>query len=330
MHSVVSDPVYLVSFDEMKPEVPKFDVVTSCRLKDLRTLRLAVPRIQLFLPHNRFVVFTAKVNITHFKKKLGSSIECIDEDEVFSDMKLGDLQRQVDLPGFPKGAGWYFQQFLKLSYPQIRPEVDRYLIWDADTVPLRRFHVFGQDGKAFLTQATIEAAQPPPGVNIDMGTAERMRQATRLHPSYFENFNYLLGETLKPSCSFIAQHMPIHVPTLRALIKKIEARFPGSNSWPWKIIKNLKGSNSNLFSEYEFYAHFALLHASDLHTVRPLLWSRAGRFSCWRSPEAQLREWGTHLDYVALERWASPWRRSLIRGFNLLPFGIQKKILRQR
>jgi hypothetical protein len=314
----------------MESKPPVLDIVTACRLKDLGTLRLALPRLRLFLPHKRLVVFTAKTNTRLFMQKLGSGIECINEDEVFSDMKLKDLQSKITLPGFPQGAGWYFQQFLKLSYPKIRPEVDRYLIWDADTVPLRAFDVFGTDGKALVTPATMAAAQPPRGVPMDSSTAQRMQEATRPHPSYFENFNYLLGETIKPSRSFIAQHMPIHVPTLRALIEKVETRFVGSESWPWKVIKNLKGNNSNLFSEYEFYAHFALLHSPAFHKIRPLSWSRAGHLSCWRSSEAQFREWGAHLDYVALERWSSPLRRGLVRGFNLLPHGIRKKIQRQR
>jgi hypothetical protein len=307
---------------------PIFDVVTACRLKDLGTLQLALPRLQRFLPHKRIVVFTAKKNIKHFNSELGNMVECIDEDSVFTDMKLIDLRNGSRLPGFPQGAGWYFQQFLKFGYPQICPEVERYLIWDADTVPLRSFDVFGPHGEALLAPATMKASQPPQGVNIDSSTAKRMQDATRTHHSYFENFNYLLGENIKPTQSFISQHMPSHVPTLRALIEKIEARFIGPESWPWKVIKNLRGGNGNLFSEYEFYAHFALLHYPSFHRIRSLSWSRAGRLSSWRSSEAQLQEWAKHLDYVALERWASPLRRSFVRGFNLLPLWLQNKIKR--
>jgi len=313
----------------MKPELQLFDIVTACRLKDLNTLRLALPRLRIFQPHNRFVVFTAKANIRHFTQELGSEVECINEDEVFSDMKLDDLRSKVNLPGFPKSAGWYFQQFLKLSYPKIRQEVERYLIWDPDTVPLRAFDIFGPNGEVFLTPATMEAARPPSGVRMDRKTTENMQVATRPHPSYFENFNYIFGENLQPLRSFVAQHMPIHVPTLCAMIKKIEGRFLGNESWRWKIIKNLRGNSPNLFSEYEFYAHFALLNSPALHKIRALSWSRAGRLSWWRSPDVQLRDWATHLDYVALERWASPFRRGLVQGFNLLPLGIQNKIRRQ-
>lgn len=303
-----------------------FDIVTACRLKDLNTLRLALPRLEEFLPHRRLVVFTAKENISEFIARLGSKIECVDEDTVLADMKLKNLREKIKLPGFPQGAGWYFQQFLKLSYPQIRPDTERYLIWDADTVPLRPFSVFGSDGKALLTPATLEAAKPPFGVSLDPETDRKMQQATKLHQPYFENYKIFFGEQPLDQRSFIAQHMPIHSPTLRALIQAIEKRFSGNESWAWKIIKNLQGTDGNLFSEYEFYAHFALKNAPELHKIRPLSWSRAGRLRRWISTSAQFSRWGKDLDYVALERWASPWRRRMIQMFHLLPENLRLRI----
>ena len=303
-----------------------FDIVTACRLKDLKSLRLAIPRLQEFLPHRRFIVFTARENFSRFSSRLGSEVEYIDENTVFDDMKLGKLRQESNLPGFPYGAGWYFQQFLKLSYPQICPDIDRYLIWDADTVPLRSFSVFESDGKALLTPATPEAAKPPFGVFLDSETALKMQKATKPHKPYFENYKTFFGHKPLNEMSFIAQQMPIHVPTLRALIGAIEKRFPGEESWAWKIIKNLKGTSANLFSEYEFYAHFALKNASEFHKIRTLSWSRAGRLDMWSSPATKLSQWSKDFDYVALERWASPWRRRMIRIFHLLPESLRLRL----
>jgi hypothetical protein len=303
-----------------------FDIVTACRLKDLNTLRLALPRLEEFLPHRRLVVFTARKNIPEFITRLGAKIECIDEDTVFPDMKLKNLREKIKLPGFPHGAGWYFQQFLKLSYPQIRPDIDRYLIWDADTVPLRRFSVFEPDGRALLTPATLEAAKPPFGVSLDPETARKMRQATKPHQPYSENYKIFFGEKIIDKRSFIAQQMPIHAPTLRALIRAIEKRFPGKESWAWKIIKNLQGTGVNLFSEYEFYAHFALKNAPEFHKIRPLSWSRAGRLTIGCTPETMFSQWSKQFDYVALERWASPWHRRMIQIFHLLPQSLRLRI----
>lgn len=304
----------------------RFDIVTACRKKDLRTLELAVPRLRRFLPHGKLVVFTARENIPLFQKKLGPGIEYRDEDKVFPDMGLEDLKRKGNLPGFPRGAGWYFQQFLKLAYPMVCPETERYLIWDADTVPLRSFAAFDSTGRALLTPATMDSALPPPGVFLDTSTIKKMEQATRPHRPYFENYRHLFGEEPCQMDSFIAQQMPIHVPTLRKMIARIKERFSGPESWPWKVINNLQGHHGNLFSEYEFYAHFALQHAAERHAVRTLVWSRAGRLSRGVSPEGQLQLWSESLDYVALESWASPWRRLLVQIFSLLPESIRGKI----
>lgn len=314
----------------MNPLNPTYDIVTACRLKDLNTLCLALPRLQRFLPHRRLVVFTAQGNIDRFSCALGHEIEYIDEDTVFPDLTLEKMKREVRLPGFPEGAGWYFQQFLKLSYPQIRPDAQRYLVWDADTIPLRGFSVFGPDGKALLTPATSAVSRPPRGVILDPETNRKMQQATKPHPPYFENYRNLVGENYLSGPSFIAQQMPIHVPTLRAMIGIIEQRFPSPESWPWKILRNLKGESCNLFSEYETYSHFALRHAAEFHEVRSLLWSRAGRLKRWPSSTTQFSEWAKELDYVALERWASPLRRSLVKIFHLLPEGMRWRLRKGR
>lgn len=305
-----------------------FDIVTACRRKDLDTLRLALPRLREFLPHRKTFIFTAKENFTCFFKKLGSEVELVDEDAIFPDMTLVDLRQRGGLCGFPRGAGWYFQQFLKFSYPSLQPEQERYLIWDADTVPLRPFQVFGKNGRALLTPATIDAARPPPGVELDLATTIKMERATCAHAPYFENYRHLVGQNATAKGSFIAQQMPIHVPTLKKLLGRIEERFPGTGSWPWKVIQHLQGQDGNLFSEYEFYAQFALQEAPELHEIRPLLWSRAGRLRRWRSSEEQLAQWAKDLDYVALERWAYPWRRMLMRVFELVPESLRSRVRR--
>ena len=314
----------------MKHSDPEYDIVTACRLKDVKTLGLALPRLQEFLPHRRLVVFTAKANFPRIRNRLGTGVECVDEDEVFFDLKLENLRREVKLPGFPQGAGWYFQQFLKFSYPQIRPDMPRYLIWDADTVPLRRFAVFAPGGKALLTPATMEAAVPPHGVLLDAETEKKMERATRPHAPYFENYRHLLGQTPHPGRSFIAQQMPIHVPTLQALLDRIETRFPGPGSWAWKILTNLRGSDGNLFSEYEFYAQYALQHAAEHHDIRSLRWSRAGRLNVWPSAETQFSRWAMDLDYVALESSGSPWRRRIVKAFHFLPASWQWQLRKGR
>lgn len=297
-----------------------FDIVLACRKKDLGVLSLVIPRLRKFIPHQRCVVFTSILNLDLFRRSLGKEVVLVDEDTVIPGMRLQDLRAKISLPGFPAGAGWYFQQFLKLSYPRLYPGAERYLIWDADTVPLRPIEVFGPNGESLLTVATMKAASPPPGVNLDVETLKMLRKATCPHDEYFFNFEQLLGEKTRSPTSFISQHMPIQVETLKQMTQKIENRFPGPESWCWKVIQNLHGSGANLFSEYEFYAHYALRHAPTRHRVRFLAWSRGGRLHGTASEQQkQLENWSEALDFVALEAWASPLRRKMLSLFHRLP-----------
>ena len=305
----------------------RFDVVLACRRKDLGVLRLALPRLRKYIPYHQCIIFTSHLNIRIFRKTLGSEVVLVDEDKVIPGMTLQDLRQQVKLPGFPQGAGWYFQQFLKLSYPRLFPDAQRYLIWDADTIPLRPIQVFGPQGQSFLTVATMNAAQPPKGVALDPQTLQVLQKATQPHAEYFYNFENLLGEKANATISFISQHLAVQTATLQAMIRKIEDRFPGSEDWCWRVIRNLRGSGGNLFSEYEFYAHFALIHAPDLHRVRSLAWSRGGRLQGFGfQKERQLMEWSKTLDFVALEAWVSPLRRKMLDLFHRLPTDLRNRI----
>lgn len=308
---------------------PAFDIVLACRRKDLEILRLALPRLRRFIPHRKCVIFTSSKNLRLFSSVLGCDVDLVDEDGVIPTMTLHGLQKRGNLPGFPEGAGWYFQQFLKLSYPQLDPGAERYLIWDADTLPLRPMHVFDAKGQSLLTPASMGAAVPPPGVRLDEPTIQTLEQATVPHEDYFKNYEHLLQEPCLGKTSFIAQHMPIQTKTLGSMLRQIDRNIPGQEHWAWKILFHLQGGGRNLFSEYEFYAHYALQHAPELHRARPLAWSRGGRL---RNPasshSAQLDSWAKTLDFVAVEAWSSPMRRRLLRIFHMLPGPLRNQLRR--
>lgn len=52
-------------------------------------------------------------------------------------------------------SNWYFQQFLKMAYAFIC-EDDYYIIWDADTVPVRTIELFQEDKPLFSFVMTTE------------------------------------------------------------------------------------------------------------------------------------------------------------------------------
>ena len=126
------------------------DIVTSCRRADFPVLRKTFVGLQKFVPFKRLYVITARQNMRTFRRMLPEGVQFLDEDEQIPGMTLSSL-RNLSLPGFPRGAGWYFQQLLKYAFCFERQEDDYYLIWDADTVPLRPLQFFDNVGRMLFT-----------------------------------------------------------------------------------------------------------------------------------------------------------------------------------
>ena len=75
-----------------------------------------------------------------------------DENDFSPHISLGRV-KSWKLPNFPQRAGWYYQQLLKLSIAENAISEDRYVIWDADTVPYKRFPLFVDDKMSFTSSS---------------------------------------------------------------------------------------------------------------------------------------------------------------------------------
>ena len=273
----------------MSDELPQHpvDVVTACRTADLGVLRVTLDSLRRFVPVRRFYVYAARQNFSRFRRALGPDVNLIEQDEAIRDMTLA-LLKKLRLPGFPQGAGWYFQQLLKYSFCRLEPEDDYYLIWDADTVPLRPMEFFDAEGRMLFTIADEE------------------------HASYFDSYRALLGEEPRREFSFIAQHMIVQKSILREMLHRIEARFPGDESWAWKIMRNLPGGDTNLFSEYEMLGHFVKNHYPARFAFRQLPWLREGSRRVSGLPDAEdLATLANEYHFAAFEAGQRPLRRAV-------------------
>ena len=261
------------------------DVVTACRAADLPVLGLAFTALKKQVPLRRLHVITAPGNFAKYRRILGAEPELIDEDSFLPGMTLAEVSR-LALPGFPHGAGWYFQQLLKLQFCYVRTEEEYYLIWDADTVALRPLEFFDKSGTMLLTIADEE------------------------HPPYFDNYRKLLGEEPRRECSFIAQHMVVRKAIVREMLGRIESHLPGNESWAWKIMRHLEGTHANLFSEYELVGHYTKNHYPQEVQFRRLPWLREGTQTIGGIPSAkQLEALGREYAFAAFEAKHRPLRK---------------------
>jgi len=260
-------------------------VVTACRARDLPVLELAAARLPKFIPFAGLTVLAPKADCWLIRSRLGTSATVMPENDFIPGVKLPDLI-EFNLPGFPAGAGWYYQQFLKLQFAFVDPTDDYYLIWDADTVPLRPMRFFNAAGQMLLTRAT------------------------EFHAPYFATYRRLFGSEPNRECSFIAQHMIIQKSVVREMLELIERRVPGAGNWAIKIMRVLEPVHPNLFSEYETYGHYIKNRYPDRVALVERAWLRVvPQFSGRRLPgEAELNRLSQHYEYVSFERGYAKWR----------------------
>lgn len=277
------------------------DVVAACLKRDLPVLVLAYRNLQRFVALKQLHVITARRDFAHFEKVLGSDVVLIDEHEMIPGVTLAAL-KVIPLARFSQGPGWYFQQLLKFQFAFLKPEDDHYLIWDADTVPLRPLEFFDGQGRMLLTKAA------------------------EFHRPYFQTYENLLGRPAQREFSFIAQHMLVQKSVLREMLGEIEAHCPGPDNWAWKIMRNLGGEGSNRFSEYETYGHYLKAKYPERVVFRELPWLRRGASECGRYPSAAaLEKIGREFYFASFEdsenfyrrtgRKVRDWLRRLEQGF---------------
>lgn len=226
------------------------EVVIPCQRSHLTLLaQHTVPGLERHIGAKAIYVIVLPRDLKKFRETLGSRIALLDADTLIPDMTLSAL-KQYPLAWFPVRAGWYYQQLCKFAFA-LRPSTERhYLIWDADTIPLRPMTFFDAEGRMLFNKAD------------------------EYHLPYFENYARLLGHEAQREFSFIAEHMAIDKAILRDMLGTIERRFPGDESWAWKIIKNLRGDHVSLFSEYETYGHYVKHMYPEKAAYRSLPWSR--------------------------------------------------------
>jgi uncharacterized protein DUF6492 len=281
--SLVADTLQPVAHSDLRFHC--LDVVTTCRSADSGILQVTLDGLRRFVPFRKAHVITACKNMRKFRRALGPDVELIDENAFIPEMTLSRLKK-LSLPGFPQGAGWHFQQLLKLAFSFHEPDDDYFLIWDADTVPLRPLQFFDESGRMLFTTAEEE------------------------HAPYFDTYRKLLREEPHRGFSFISQHMIVQKSIAREMLGKIETNFSGQDSWAWKIMRNLEGTSTTLFSEYEMLGHFVKNHYPSRAAFRKLSWLREGALRTSRIPsKKELDQLAQTYDFAAFESRHMPLRR---------------------
>lgn len=232
------------------------DVLICLAKRDFRIVRKTVVRVREFLQQQEDAIFLVapKVIEKSFSKQWLSDnrVTFIDEDCLLSGLSF-ETVRTCQQKHFKCAlhTGWYLQQFLKMGFSFSHYAKDRYLVWDSDTIPLRKI-ILEAEGK-YLLAAKAEYNKP-----------------------YFDTIERLLGLGKQETFSFIAEHMVVETSIMKELIQKIsDSGIPGE-IWFEKIINATSGVDEAAFSEFETYGNYCSKYHPGLFSVRELRTLREG------------------------------------------------------
>jgi hypothetical protein len=144
-------------------------------------------------------------------------------------------------------SGWYIQQFLKMIYCKLCHN-KFYLIWDSDTIPIKKVKMFNNVGKPIFDVKT------------------------EYHKPYFITLKKIFPELGKKyNYSFISEHMIINAKLMKNMIKRIafNKNLIG-NTWYEKIINciDIKDLPKSGFSEFETYGTFVNEYYKRIYDIR--------------------------------------------------------------
>lgn len=186
-----------------------------------------------------------------------NDIQFLNEEELidFNEVRKLIIKRTGNQENGNK-AGWYVQQFVKIAYSRYCKN-KYYLLWDSDTIPLKKIGLFDNATPFFDCKKEY-------------------------HKAYFDTIEKLfqgLHKTIRGS--FISEHMLIDAELMRRMLDEIEANIniPGED-FQQKIINaiNTEDIVRSGFSEFETFGTYVTAKYPDKYLLREWKSMRYGNF----------------------------------------------------
>lgn len=269
-------------------------VVIPVAKKDLEILKYTVKYIYMYFGEVKIHILTSKDNFQDLSDL--EDVILIDENKILKNLNF-DAVRNIllQISNNDNRTGWYFQQFLKMAFSYYC-EDDNYLIWDADTFPLKKIPLVDFEENKILFSVTLENHMP-----------------------YFKTLNKLFdGEVRKYSeYSFISEHMVINKKHMMTLVQMIENNNSlNGKTFFEKILNSIEPEDINAsgFSEFETYGNFVYRFYQEEYKIISLKSFRHGSNYFDYKNELQIHWISSCLDMVSFEHWNN--KRSIL--FQLL------------
>ena len=254
----------------------RFDnVISVCAIKDQHVWARTAPSVLENIDSYRYTLIVPEHELKVFQKITPSEYEVISENQ----FKTGFFAYLANSATDSKSSiGWYIQQLLKLSALASIPKDQVALIWDADTVPLKKL-TFESNGKLACYKGNEH------------------------HEPYFSTIERLLGLKKANKISYIAQCMPFRSSWARELFELIEEK--NDCRWQEAVIKAIDFSRPSGFSEYELLGTFVEYNYPGELAILTNPWQRYGNglIGSVEHLDYFQKILGLRYDFISFEKW---------------------------
>lgn len=238
----------------------KYDGIIVVKASDLERVKSLLFTLKRNMPVERLVFISSDEALDVLESVGYQNAGFVNENDL---LRFADVERIIKkilrTEAVPRGiVGWYYQQFLKMSYACIC-EDEYYLSWDGDTLPCKKFSMFSADNKT---------------------------PCFDLKHEYCEEYFITMGKIIPGmhkviEKSFISEHMLFNVNIMKNLIKTIEANnnLPGEKFYE-KILYSINPEKIRYssFSEFETYGTYVALTNPSAYRLRDWHSMRFGSF----------------------------------------------------
>lgn len=254
-------------------------IVSVCHPKHLAAWREAQKRLPEFVPTRDHLLVVPDECVEDFVAVTDRRIR-IEPESAHTAQYSRRLRNELQRMSQERRFGSYVQQMIKLGALRGRPDGQRLLIWDADTVPLRELEFFTEAGHV------------------------RCYAQHGAHEPMFVQIERLLGLQKATKRSFIAQCLPIRSEWANAFFEYLEG---DGVSWHDRLLSSIPFNRGSALSEYELLGTFSAHYFESQIVWSDEPWVRNGyRYALLESDSLDLSEVPQTAHFVALEDYDRP------------------------
>lgn len=226
------------------------NIISVCNLRTIKVWKYASRNIIKYIQSDDYTVIVPKSEIKKFIKISPNVYSVLSEESFIQDFNKYILKKNIIINNFSQRRfKWYLQQFIKLASLEKMKNDDIFLLWDADTIPLRNLNFFYEDKLLFYKSGEYTK-------------------------TYFEFIESFLGLKKKNNFSFIAQCFVCKSKWSKSFFLTIEKKW--KKNWKHALIDNINFNEFNGFSEYETLGTFIYSKYKREIKVLDNKWTRFG------------------------------------------------------